>query len=324
MSISNAQYDEIMRTYEEKQNNARHLVEKRRNEVYGKIPEYKALESIVADISLEFGRKLIDGDVSALNSLKEKLKEIGENKKKLLTQNGFKEDYLEPVYSCQLCKDTGYADGKKCRCLKQAITRYLYAQSNIEKVLKDENFDTLTYDVYNDTELPLMEKIIDGCKAYVRDFDKEYENLLFYGGVGVGKTFLTNCIAHELLESGHSVIYFTAFQLFDTLAKYAFRTGEVSEDIGRVHEDIFDCDLLIIDDLGTEMTNSFVMSQLFLIVNERDNRRKSTIISTNLSFGALSERYSERTFSRIYGKYKLIKPEIGDIRLKIKGYSGRK
>ena len=324
MSISNAQYDEIMRTYEEKQNKSRHLLDQRTLEVYAKIPEYKALDSSVADISLEQGKRLIDGDVSALASLKDKLREISARKKELLKEAGFPEDYLEPVYSCSECKDTGYIGGSKCHCLKQAITRYLYAQSNIENVLKKENFSTLTYDCYDDTELPLMKNIIEGCRAYVRDFDTTYENLLFYGGVGVGKTFLTNCIANELLGSGHSVIYFTAFQLFDTLAKYAFRQQDVSEDISRVHEDIFDCDLLIIDDLGTEMTNQFVLGQLFLIINERDNRKRSTIISTNLSIEDISERYSERTFSRIYGKYRMIKPDIRDLRIKLRRASGRK
>lgn len=324
MSISNSQYDEIMRTYEEKQNRSRHLLTQRTNEVYAKIPEYKALDSSVADTSLELGRRVIDGDVSALSALRDKLKEIASRKKELLKEGGFPDDYLEPVYSCKDCKDTGYIDGNKCHCLKQAITRYLYAQSNIESVLKKENFDTLTYDVYDDTELPLMKNIIEGCRTYVRDFDDTYENLLFYGDVGVGKTFLTNCIANELLKQGHSVIYFTAFQLFDTLAKYAFRQQDVNEDISRVHEDIFDCDLLIIDDLGTEMTNSFVLSQLFLIINERDNRKKPTIISTNLSIEDISERYSERTFSRIYGKYRMIKPAIRDLRIKLKRASSRK
>ena len=234
------------------------------------------------------------------------------------------EDYLEPIYTCNECKDTGYVEGVKCRCLKQAIIRHLYKQSNIENILKKENFDTLTYDLYDDTEIPVMEGIIKSFKDYVRDFNDEYANLLFYGGVGVGKTFLTNCIAKELLEQGHSVLYFTAFQLFDTLAKYAFRSGEVSESIDRVHEDIFDCDLLIIDDLGTELTNAFVLTQLFLIINERDLRNRSTIISTNLSIEELSERYSERVFSRIYGKYRMIKPDIKDLRIKIKRSLHRK
>ncbi len=324
MSISNAQYDEIMRTYEEKQNRARHLTMERKREVYDRIPEYEALDRRVAEISLEQGRKLIGGDVSALNALRQTIRDISARKKELMREAGFPEDYLEPVYECKECGDTGYVDGVRCHCLKQAIIKHLYSQSNIENVLKRENFDTLSMDYYDDTELPAMQTIIDNCKAYVNDFDSKYENLLFYGEVGVGKTFLTNCIANELLKKGHSVIYFTAYQLFDTLAKYAFRSGEVSEDINRMHEDIFDCDLLIIDDLGTEMTNSFVQSQLFLIINERDNRNRATIISTNLSIEDISGRYSERTFSRIYGKYRMIKPSIKDLRIKIKRASSRK
>lgn len=296
----------------------------RKREVYDKIPEYEALDLRVADFSLELGRKVIGGDISALNALRKTLGDISARKKELMREAGFPEDYLEPVYECAECGDTGYVDGARCHCLKQAIIKHLYSQSNIENILKRENFDTLSMDYYDDTELPAMQTIIDGCKAYVSDFDSKYENLLFYGEVGVGKTFLTNCIANELLKKGHSVIYFTAYQLFDTLAKYAFRSGEVSEDINRVHEDIFDCDLLIIDDLGTEMTNSFVQSQLFLIINERDNRNRATIISTNLSIEDISERYSERTFSRIYGKYRMIKPSIKDLRIKIKRASSRK
>ncbi|MCR5508438.1 MAG: ATP-binding protein [Lachnospiraceae bacterium] len=324
MSISNAQYDEIMRTYEHNRNENRHLMTERLNEVYDKIPEYKALDLRVADISLENGKRLLEGDVDALTSLREELKAIAARKAFLLEQGGFTKDYLDPVYTCPVCKDTGYTDGKKCSCLNRAITRYLYSQSNIENVLKRENFDTLTYDHYDDTELPVMENIIKGCRQFVVDFDSQYENLLFYGGVGVGKTFLTNCIANELLKQGHSVLYFNSFKLFDTLARYAFRNQELNEDIDRIHEDIFGCDLLVIDDLGTELTNSFVLSQLFLIVNERDLRSKSTIISTNLSIEELSERYSERTFSRIYGKYRMIKPDIKDLRIKIKRSQSRK
>ena len=121
MSISNAQYDEIMRTYEEKQNNNRHLVEARRGEVYTKIPEYKALDSSVADISLEQGKKLINGETGALALLRDRIREINTRKKELLIANGYPEDYLDPVYSCPECRDTGYVGTQKCKCLKQAI-----------------------------------------------------------------------------------------------------------------------------------------------------------------------------------------------------------
>ena len=137
---------------------------------------------------------------------------------------------------------------------------------------------------------------------FIDDFDHKPKNLLFYGKTGVGKTFLTNCVAKELLDHGYSVIYFTAFQLFDILSKGVF---EKDSDAIATHQNIFDCDLLVIDDLGTELINSFTSSQLFLCVNERLIRQKSTIISTNLSVERIKESYSERTFSRILDSYTL-------------------
>lgn len=324
MALSNAQYDAIMRTYEETKFQNRHVYEEHRDEVYDLIPEYKALDSAIASLSVEQGKKLVMGDSDALFSLRRELKEMSARKKELLAEYGFPADYLDPVYTCPDCRDTGYVDGKKCHCLKQAVIRILYAQSNIESVLDAENFDNLSYEYYNDSEVELMRGIIADCKTFVKTFDTAYDNLLFYGAVGVGKTYLTNCIAKELLESGHSVIYFTSFQLFDTLAKYAFRSYDSTENIAGIHEDIFSCDLLIIDDLGTETTNSFVSSQLFLLLNERDLRKRSTIISTNLSLETLASRYSERNFSRIFGNYKMIKPEIQDIRIKKKKLKNRK
>ena len=318
MPLSNAQYDSIMRSYEERRIENRHIFEGRRDEVYDLIPEYRELDSRLGNLSVEQGKKLIQGDEGALHELRDKIAKIRERKQELLAEYGFPADYLKEIHTCELCADTGYVDGKKCKCLKQAMIRFLYAQSNIEEVLKEENFDNLSYEYYNDADVEKMRRIVEECKAFVDSFDNTYENLLLCGSVGVGKTYLTNCIAKELLESGHSVIYFTSFKLFDTLAKYAFHYQDVSEDITAIHEDIFSCDLLIIDDLGTEMTNLFVSSQLFVILNERNLRKKSTIISTNLSLEELNERYTERSFSRIFGFYKMIRITIDDIRLAMK------
>lgn len=324
MAISNSQYDKIMRKYEEAQIENRHLLNRRRDEIYSKIPEYEVLEKEVAAISVEHAKRRINGDLDAIAELRKKIKAITEKKKELLLNNGYAEDYLSPIYTCVDCKDTGYIDGKKCKCLKQEIIRLCYAQSNIEELLLLENFDNLSYEYYNDSEIEVMRQIVSECKGFVRDFDTTYSNILFYGNVGVGKTYLTNCIAKELLDSGHSVIYFSAFQLFDTLAKYVFHASDSDGDVSKIHDDIFNCDLLIIDDLGTETTNSFVSSQLFLILNERNNRKKSTIISTNLSLDIIAEKYSERNFSRIFGNYRVIKPDIQDLRIKIKKLNNRK
>lgn len=149
----------------------------------------------------------------------------------------------------------------------------------------------------------------------MQNFDTKGGNLLFYGETGVGKTFLTHCIAKELLESAHSVIYFTAFDLFELFSAATFRRSHEEDEVMQRHSSIFDCDLLIIDDLGTEMTNSFVSSQLFLCINERLMNGKSTIISTNLSLEALRDLYSERVFSRISSSFQMRKLIGKDIRL---------
>ncbi len=316
MAISNAKYDAIMRTYEETRLRNLHIAQEHKDEVYDLIPEMHQIDMDIANTSVEQGKKLILRDDEGAQALKEHKITLIQRKQALLEEFGFPEDYLAPIWSCPVCKDTGYVEGKKCKCLTQAINRVLYEQSNLDHVLAEENFDNLSYEYYNDSDMEEMRRIIGVCKDFADRFDEEYTNLLLCGDVGVGKTYLTNCIASQLLETGHSVIYFTAFQLFDMLAKYTFRSYDADEVVRSVQEDIFTCDLLVIDDLGTEMTNSFVSGQLFRIVNERHLRKKSTLISTNLSLEDLIEKYSERTFSRIFGFYKKLRFVNDDIRVK--------
>ncbi|MCR4655688.1 MAG: ATP-binding protein [Lachnospiraceae bacterium] len=320
MSLSNEKYEALMRRYDETRLKNEKLRRLRIKEVNEKLPEYKELSDEASAVSFSSGLRALNGEENALSGLNEKIREITLKKKELLLRAGFPEDYLEPVYSCPECKDTGYVNDKKCRCFIQAEIEELYRQANIAQILDKENFDTLTLDYYTDDELEMMKGIIDRCRNFVKNFDLKHDNLMFFGPPGVGKTFLTNCIAKELLDSGHSVIYFTSTQLFDTLATYIFRNKEASDEILRVHEDVFSCDLLVIDDLGTETSNNFVVSQLFLIINERGMRHKSTIISTNLAMSELSERYEERIVSRIIGNYTFINPRTGDLRFRIKKY----
>ena len=152
-----------------------------------------------------------------------------------------------------------------------------------------------------------------------RSFDQDFQNLLLLGKVGAGKTFLSNCIAKELMDTGHSVVYLTAFQLFQLLSKAVFGKGHDREGTSpETYPYIFDCDLLIIDDLGTELPNSFTVSQFFLCINERILRRKSTLISSNLDIGALEDTYSDRILSRIISCYTILQFPETDIRVKKK------
>ena len=251
-----------------------------------------------------------------------------EEKKLLLTQAGYRTDYLELSYTCPDCKDTGYIGKEKCHCFKKAIIDYMYTQSNLQEILQKENFNTFSMDYYSDSHIdPLtgrssreaIQTAVRACQEFTQNFAKDGGNLLLYGD-GVGKTFLTHCVAKELLDQTFSVIYFTASQLFDIFAKKQF---EKDEDAARDYEHIYDCDLLLIDDLGTEFANGFTISQMFVCLNERLLRGKSTMISTNLSLDDLNNMYSERVFSRITSAYTVLRITGDDIRIQ-KKLMGRK
>ncbi len=319
MPLQNYQYDTIMREYSKTQSRNRRILEERTKEIYEKIPRVREIDEEVASLSAQKARTLLNGESSGLEDLKAAISLLAQERSALLVCNSYPENYLELPYKCSICQDTGYVNSRKCSCFRKAEIELLYTQSNLKEILKKENFDHFSFDYYSDTmknettgltERETAQRAYDIARDFVRNFDNSFENLFLYGDTGVGKTFLSHCIAHELLDSAHCVMYFSAFDLFDLLADSRFsREKAEGEDF------VFDSDLLIIDDLGTELTNSFVSSQLFLCINERIMRRKSTIISTNLDFGNFSAVYSERTFSRIMSNYRMVKLEGKDIRI---------
>lgn len=324
MALSNTQYNILMQRYEARQLENQHIVMERTHAVYKELPRLSEIDSEISSLSVTQARKLIDGDESALSYLHDRLKSLTEEKHRLLADHGYPDDYLLPPYACPDCKDTGYINGRKCHCFEQAAIDLVYTQSNIRRILDVENFQHLSYDYYSDEEMnpatglssrDTARHAVHECLEFIREFDTEFRNLFFYGDTGIGKTYLSNCIAKELLDSGHSVIYFTASSLFQVFEKNKF---DRSPDNDTDYQRIFECDLLIIDDLGTEFSNTFTVSQLFLCLNERILRQKSTIISTNLTLGQLKDLYSERTFSRISSSYTMIKLFGNDIRIQKK------
>jgi len=323
MALSNSQYDAIMREYGRQQIENHHKLEERRQEIYARLPVVRQLEAEIAERSVACAKKLLEGDKSVLDRLKEDLKDLREQKSLIIRAAGYPDDYLELHYRCPDCRDTGLIDGRKCHCFLQAQMKLLHAQSNLEDVLERENFKALSYEYYDDTEIlpqlgitnaAYMRRVVAGCREFVRDFDKKHDNLLFTGSTGVGKTFLTNCIARELMDDFHSVIYLTASDLFDVFSRNKFDYDN-AEDMKDMYRFILDCDLLIIDDLGTELNNSFTSSQLFYCINERMNMSRSTIISTNLTLARLRDSYTDRVTSRIMSGYRIIPLYGGDIRL---------
>ncbi len=323
MALNNSQYDAIMREYDDRRTRNRHLSEQRTAEVYEKVEGYRQLSEQIASLSVSQGKKLLNGDDKALRELHASLRDLSAQKELLLTKAGYPADYLEPLYDCPDCKDTGYIGGVKCHCLRQAVIDLLYEQSGIQETLKKENFNRLSYEYYEGESLERFRNTVSECKNFIKTFDSDYHNLFFYGTVGTGKSFLSGCVARELLESGHSVIYFSAAGLFETLSRNMFDYKN-RDDALRFHEDLYGCDLLIIDDLGTEFTSNVSVSTFFSLLNERHLARKSTIISTNLSLEDLRNRYSDRIFSRITNQYTICKFTGPDIRMMQKRLQNRK
>lgn len=324
MALTNTQYDTIIREYNKKQLQNRRDQEARIALAEKELPELSQINGEIASLSMKCARRLLEGEAASIDDLKTEIAAYGIHRKALLKNAGFPEDFLEMHYSCPDCKDTGYIGNEKCHCFRQAAINLLYTQSNLTSILEIENFDHFCFHYYPETMKDRVtgrnareniQKIVDECLHFVQNFDMEHDNLLFYGATGVGKTFLTHCIAKKLLDTSHTVLYLTSLQLFDILERNKFR----HEDISTSNEQIaymLQSDLLIIDDLGAELVNGFTSSQLYYFIEERHINHKSTIISTNLSFQELRDRYSERIFSRFIGFYHFFLIIGDDIRQK--------
>lgn len=323
MHLSRQQYQTIMQTYESaRQRNLATEIE-RKSEVHDQIPEIAQIDAEIAHRKITSAKYRISHPEIAeeLHAISD-ISELIAQKTQLLTEHRYPADYLAPLYTCHDCKDSGYIGTKKCHCFQKKIRSLLIEESNLRSCLFEDNFSKFQLDYYS-REIPEgkklspydnMQAVLQKTHSFMECFAaQKSQNLMIYGNAGVGKTFLSHCIGAELLSRQTQVVYLTAYQLFEQLADYTFRRDEYD---GLAPALIFDADLLIIDDLGTEVGNTFTNSQLFLVINERQLRHKSTIISTNLSLKEITSTYTERVFSRIIESYELLQIYGEDIRIK--------
>ncbi|MBS4534424.1 ATP-binding protein [Clostridium sp. D2Q-14] len=305
----------ILNEYEKKRDKALLDQKIRKQEVYNKVPKLKEIDEKIKKYSISISKIIIENP-SNINDKIEKLKfhleELKKEKAFLLTENNIPLEYLNINYKCNKCKDTGYLkSGEKCNCFKQNLISKSYEMSNLSKILEKENFNNFNINVFNDTPVEGEDKtpkenmmnILNISEGFVINFDKDNkENLLFYGQTGLGKTFMANCIAKSLLDKGYIVVYQTAFKIMDIIGDHKFNRN--NKNIGENEYNLlFDSDLLIIDDLGTEYTNSFTNTEIFNIINTRLLKGKKMIISTNLSPKEFADTYTDRTFSRIFSNF---------------------
>lgn len=330
MGLSNAQYEAIRRVYTERQLREENALRARTEEVYRKIPELKEIAAEISGAAVDAAHRLVAGDAGASSGLRNRIAVLKEKKRQLLLKNGYPEDYLEPHYVCADCNDTGYIDGEKCHCFREREIRLLYDQSNLRELLKTQNFSHFDLSLFDDTKpdprtgktvRAYMREVMTTCRLFAAAFASEHGSLLFTGKTGLGKTYLSCCIAKELLDQGMSVIYLPAAQMFDIFSREKFgdRDGSESPELIRSRSDFLrECDLLIIDDLGTELVNTFTVTQLFAVINGRLVNHKGTIISTNLSTNEMRDEFTDRIMSRIVSGYRIIPLYGDDVRIRRK------
>lgn len=328
MALQNSQYDALMRYYQRLQFRNKHEQDARIAEAQARIPRLALIDQEIAAISMKKARILL-GDKDATDfDLNEQIQALSRERTDLLKANGYPEDYLKMHYTCPLCQDTGYVDNRKCICFRRAISEHLYTQSNIRELLKTASFDAFSLDYYPEdmvneaTGQTARQSAQPRCSAQRISFitlNHSFENLFLTVIPVIGKLFLRTASQKNFWIRCTSVIYYSAFDLFDAFARNTFSNSDTTEG---ENDYILNCDLLIIDDLGTELTNSFVASQFFLCINERILRKKSTVISTNLTLGSFMDTYSERVFSRVSSNYTMIKLIGKDIRIQKKILGG--
>lgn len=328
MPTKKEMFQGIMREYDRIQNQKAAELRVRKEFVFQQIPRLKEIEEEVSMAGIKIASMVLSSPEKSeylIEKLKTRLQNLKEEKNALLEEKGYHPRYLELEYVCDKCKDTGFVDTQKCICLKQKLMDVAYNQSNVRDIIARENFDTFDIRYYSDVTDPKEKKspreniqsILRECMYFTQEFDKECSNLLLYGSTGLGKTFLCNCIAKELLDKGKTVLYVTAGQLFKMVEDHRFRRDEEEVPNGFM-EDIMEADLFIIDDLGTEFSTILSSAELFQIINTRMLEKKSVILSTNLAPSDLMNQYSDRIVSRLLGDYKPLKFFGEDIRIKKK------
>ena len=311
---------------EEKENIRRQAVRedrRRRAEVYAKIPALRQVDSQLTALVARTAAAAMGGG-QRLDELRRESLELQARRAELLVEGGWPLDWLDGAWRCPKCRDTGYVEGRMCSCLtelyRQAQTRELSALMK----LGSESFDTFDLSLYDSTPDPVsgvaprtqMEMVFGVCCDYARGFAKSRMNLLFRGGTGLGKTFLSACIAREVAGQGYSVVYETAGAAADAFEKERRFTRD--EDTDAAHalvRRMTECDLLILDDLGTENLSESVRSGLYALVNSRLTARRRTVISTNLTAGEMARRYSPQLMSRLEGEYQVLAFVGTDIRI---------
>jgi len=338
MSYNSKVVKKVLSDFENKYKSAAADAEKRKKELYNKIPEFSDIDKKLSGTYKELAQIMLNSVNEAgviIDTAKKKNQNLLKKRKSLLQKAGYDENYTEPVYECKFCEDTGYKGEDMCDCLKKALAAESVNYSGLGRTIKNQTFENFDLNYYDKKKSPdklvdespyrHMKSVCGKCKIFAENFGKEYKeysevsdefarNLMFIGATGLGKTHLSSAIAYEVIKKGFDVFYDSAQRILYSFEKERFsRSGTFDSEI---IERYMTCDLLIIDDLGTEYSGNMSVSSLYNLINMRLLENKSMIISTNLTVKEMEIKYDERIMSRIFGEFTTLNFIGDDIRIK--------
>ncbi len=279
----------------------------RTSEIHSALPEIMSIDRALASTGISLmGASLLPAKERDKQFEKIKAENLALNEKRaaLLVAAGYPADYDAVKYDCPKCGDSGYVGIEMCECMRKSLIMAGFESSGISHLLKKQTFENFSLDYYKNDEkiYANMARMLDVTKAYAENFNPSTaQNLAFFGGTGLGKTHISSAIARTVIEKGYDVLYVSAIELVSAFESEQFGKGAAK---GELTDKFFDCDLLIIDDLGTEMGGQFTQSTLYNVLNIRINKKMPTIISTNCNQQELLKKYSERVASRIFGEFR--------------------
>jgi len=292
----------------------------RKAEIKNLHPKIIALDNKIQKLSLGFSMAILQSkdDKKTLASYKDTITEYRAQKYEMLVSSGYPPEFLNLSYQCKKCNDTGFLGNTKCTCYKQKLIKLYYENSLLEDILRVKNFSNFDISLFSSHRIgddkysprKNMENMLEYITGdYITNFKDTKTNLLFFGNPGSGKSYLSYCLAKELLDLGYLVVYKTSDEIISDLKDVRFNNNN------NLLEILLDCDLLIIDDLGAEQRNEFTVTELFNLLNKKLLRNKRMLVSTNLTLPDITKVYSERMSSRLIGEFKLNKFYSEDIRI---------
>lgn len=309
MAYSQDVYSRAANALERRREKANLQAQERIEEIGEKLPEINDIQRKLAQIGLNISKVFLysSNKQADIEKLMQESLELQNRKKAVLTENGYSEDALDVKYTCPACKDTGFIGNRRCKCHNELLKDI--ERSDLAKIapIEDCTFDTFDINYYPQQVMEngisprdKAEKIKKSCSRYAAGFTTSSPNVMFMGGTGLGKTHLSLAIANVVINRGYSVVYGTAQNILNDLQKENFGRDD---DLRYYEKAVLGCDLLIIDDLGTEFRNNYTVACLYNIINSRLNSKLPTIISTNLTAEELEDKYDQRITSRITGEY---------------------